>query len=167
MASVHSCEVCGERAIIQIRNVLGGEVSVRYLCMECAEEEDRAAPVRREINRGVVLVTTGLYVLVISVFADQLGFGSADEFGWKQWVGMIVAGVCVLAGGLMRVPTLMAAGALLGVTTLAADWLGIGDRAGFGWQQALGAAVGAMLIAIGVALARRGNTSPEVSPTLR
>lgn len=163
MATVQTCEVCGKPAIIQIRNVLAGEVSVRYLCMECAEVEDEAAPVRREVNSGVVLVTTGLYVLVISAFADQLGFGSADDFGWQQWAGMIVAGICVFAGGLMRVPTLMAAGALLGITTLAADWLGLGDRPGFGWQQALGTVLGGILMVVGLARARRWHPSPEVS----
>jgi hypothetical protein len=46
---------------------------------------------------AIGLIVVGLVLLVVSLFADQLGLGaSGSGFGWKQLLGTIVgAGLCV------------------------------------------------------------------------
>jgi hypothetical protein len=46
---------------------------------------------------AVAVFVVGLVLLVLALFADQLGFGaSGSSFGWKQLIGTIVgAGLCV------------------------------------------------------------------------
>jgi hypothetical protein len=46
---------------------------------------------------AVGLLVVGLALLIVALFADQLGFGaSGSGFGWKQMVATIIgAGLCV------------------------------------------------------------------------
>ncbi len=54
---------------------------------------------------GAVVAVAGAALLVVSVFADPLGIGGTDEFGWKQIAGAIVGGVGIVAGlALMFLP---------------------------------------------------------------
>jgi hypothetical protein len=54
---------------------------------------------------GAVVAAAGAVVLVLSVFADPLGIGGTDEFGWKQMLGVAVGVVALLGGGaLMYLP---------------------------------------------------------------
>ena len=92
--------------------------------------------------------------VLMSVFADVLGFGSAGGFGWQQWSGIALAGVLTLAGAIMQIPTLLLIGLITGALTVLADWLGFGNVKGFGWQQMLGSAVGVAVIAVAWAVAR-------------
>ncbi len=82
----------------------------------------------------------------ISLFADQLAFGSADGFGWQQWAGVVVSTVLVIVGGLIRAPTLLSIGFVALAITLAADHIGFGSDDGFGWQQICGLVLGVLLI---------------------
>ncbi len=45
------------------------------------------------------LVTLGLVIIVLSTFADALGFGQQPGFGWKQALGVVI-GVALMLGGL-------------------------------------------------------------------
>lgn len=104
----------------------------------------------RKIDIAVAMFCIGPYVLLISLFADVLGFGSAQGFGWQQWMGVLIAGAIGLAGAIVRAPTLWTIGMFVGGVTVLADWLGLGSAPGFGWQQVLGSALGVALILIGV-----------------
>ena len=54
---------------------------------------------------GAVIAAAGAVLLVVSVFADPIGIGGTDEFGWKQIAGAIVGGVALVGGvGLMYLP---------------------------------------------------------------
>jgi hypothetical protein len=87
------------------------------------------------------------------VFADALAFGSSAGFGWQQWSGVALAGVLVLAGAIMQIPTILLIGLIAGGTVLA-DRLAFGSATGFGWQQRLGSVVGVALIALAWTVAR-------------
>jgi hypothetical protein len=149
------CEQCGAPALVHIRNELDGEVIVRHLCLQCADAEASVPPPReRRLNVPVALMTVGLIVLVMSVFADVLAFGSSKGFGWQQWSGVALAGVLILAGAIMQIPTLLLIGLITGGVTVLADWLGFGSAEGFGWQQQLGSALGVAMIVLAWVLAR-------------
>jgi hypothetical protein len=51
-------------------------------------------------------------------------------------------------------------GAILILISLFADLLGLGRFPGFGWRQTVGVVVGALVVAAGVYLWRRGKGSP-------
>ena len=149
------CERCGAPAVVHIRNEVAGEVVVRHVCLQCADAEENAPPPReRALNLPVALMIVGSIILLTSVFADVLGFGSAGGFGWQQWSGIALAGVLALAGAIMQIPTLLLIGLITGALTVLADWLGLGNVKGFGWQQMLGSAVGVAVIALAWAVAR-------------
>jgi hypothetical protein len=44
-----------------------------------------------------VVIAAGVVVFILSVFADQFGYGD-EGFGWLQWLGTI-AGAVVAIGG--------------------------------------------------------------------
>ena len=56
--------------------------------------------------------------------------------------------------------TLMIVGILTVLVAALADPLGLGRSPGFGWRQTLGVVVGALVVAGGVYLWRRGKPSP-------
>ena len=111
------------------------------------------------MNRAAILMSVGLFVLVVSALADVLAFGSHAGFGWRRGLGLGFAGVLVLTGAMMRISTLFAIGLIIGLLTLLADWLGFGDAPGFGWQQTLGSLLGAALIAMGLLV--RGTSTRD------
>jgi hypothetical protein len=47
---------------------------------------------------GFVVTLIGVAGLVISAFADPLGIGQADGFGWLQILGCILSAVVALVG---------------------------------------------------------------------
>ncbi len=141
------CRSCGEPATVHIRNGFGEQSVVQDYCLACAEAQDRAAAARiRRLNTTTVCIAVGLLAGFISLFADQLAFGSADGFGWQQWGGVVVSTILVIVGGLIRAPTLLAIGLVALAITLAADRIGFGNADGFGWQQICGLGLGVLLI---------------------
>ena len=129
---------------------------VPVLCPSCAEaDQDLRASPGRGLNRAAILISVGLFVLALSVLADLLAFGSGEGFGWKQILGFGIAGVLVLTGAMVRIPTLLVIGLIIGSLSVLADWLGFGNVEGFWWQQILGSLLGLLLIAAGITLARR------------
>ena len=150
------CETCGVPAVVHINSGAYAGPRMRHLCFGCADREDMSAASRkRRFNPGSVLAAVGLMMLVISLLADVLAFGRSEGFGWRQLLGVALAGVMILIGAAMWVPTLLAVGLIGVVMTILADWLAFGNAEGFGWQQILGCLVGVGLAFAGLDLARR------------
>jgi hypothetical protein len=47
---------------------------------------------------GFAIAAIGIVVLAVAALADQIGIGEADEFGWKQIVGVVVGVAIVVLG---------------------------------------------------------------------
>jgi hypothetical protein len=62
---------------------------------------------------GWALSGAGVVVVLVSAFADQLGLGTQDGFGWRQAAG-IVAGVVVAGAGIVTARRAGASGASTG-----------------------------------------------------
>lgn len=160
------CETCGVPAVVHINSGASAGPRMRHLCFGCADREDMSAGSReRRLNPGAVLAAVGLMMLVLSLLADYLAFGGAEGFGWRQLVGVALAGVMILIGAAMWVPTLLAVGLIGAIMTILADRLAFGSSDGFGWQQILGCLVGVCLAFGGLDLARRREL--QVEPSMR
>jgi len=151
------CEVCGEPANVHISNENADGATLRHLCLQCAADEDDLAPREPMLNLAAVLVVVGLFILVISLFADVLAFGRHEGFGWQQQAGLALAAVFVLTAALVRIPTVLAIGLMIGAITVLADWLGLGNAEDFGIRQVAGTLLGLLLIGAGWLVARRGQ----------
>lgn len=153
------CERCGKPAIVHITNDESGSPGIRHLCLDCAEAQADLPHAEPGLNFSALLISVGLFVLAISVFAEVLGFGSDEGFGWQQLVGLTVAGVLVLSGATIRIPTIVAIGLMIGGITILADYMDIGGKEGFGYKQIIGAALGGLLALAGVLFGRRRQVS--------
>jgi len=49
-----------------------------------------------------VLIGIGAILVLIALFADPLGLGKSAGFGWKQWLGVIIGALIILAGFYLR-----------------------------------------------------------------
>jgi hypothetical protein len=50
-----------------------------------------------------ILIAVGVIVVLVSAFADSLGFGAeATRFGWKQTLGVLLGLAAVIAGVYLR-----------------------------------------------------------------
>jgi hypothetical protein len=47
---------------------------------------------------GLIVVVVGLIGTLIAAFADPLGIGEGEVFGWLQITGVIIGGVVTLLG---------------------------------------------------------------------
>lgn len=151
------CERCGRRAIVHIRPD-AAEETIRHLCLDCADAESTAQTLAkrdRKLDHAAILVVVGSLVLVISLLADVLAFGSAEGFGVQQAAGMGLGVFLFLIGVMARVPTVVVLGFITVAITLLADWLSLGDTEGFGTTQMLGTFLGLALIVAGLLAGRR------------
>lgn len=149
------CEVCGEPAIVHISSENADGATLRHLCLQCAADEDEVLPRDQRLNLAAILLVVGLFILIISLFADALAFGGHEGFGWQQQIGLALAGVLVLTAAVMRTSTLLVIGLMTCVITVLADWLGLGNSEGFGIQQIIGSLLGLLLIGVGWLIVRR------------
>ena len=46
-----------------------------------------------------IVIVVGALLVLISLFADQMGLGRAPGFGWRQFLGVVVGALVILAGG--------------------------------------------------------------------
>jgi hypothetical protein len=46
-----------------------------------------------------VTIIVGALLVLISLFADQMGLGWSPGFGWRQILGVVVGALVMLAGG--------------------------------------------------------------------
>jgi len=49
-----------------------------------------------------VVIGVGVLLVLIALFADPLGLGKSAGFGWKQWLGVVIGVVVILAGFYLR-----------------------------------------------------------------
>ena len=47
---------------------------------------------------GIVIALVGAVGLAVSAFADPLGIGEGEVFGWLQTTGVIIGGIVLLLG---------------------------------------------------------------------
>jgi len=149
------CEVCGKPALVHISSEDADGTTLRHLCLQCAANEDQPPPRDRILNLAAVLLVVGLFVLMISLFADALALGRHEGFGWQQLAGLALAGVLTLTAAVMRTPTLLVIGLMMGSSIILADSLGFGSDEDFGMQQIAGLLLGLLLIGAGWLVARR------------
>jgi len=51
---------------------------------------------------GLVLITFGITLLIVSLLVDPLGFGCKPGIGWKQWTGVGISILILVAGIVLR-----------------------------------------------------------------
>lgn len=149
------CERCGAPSLVHVSREHSSGVKIRHFCLECAALRDEPAAPTPGLNRAAVLMVTGAFIVSLSLFADYLKFGDREAFGPKQIVGVSLAAVLFGAGVIVRIPTVLMVGLMLGGLTVLADWLAFGSIPGFGWQQITGTCLGLLLVGWGWRLARR------------
>ena len=150
------CERCGAPAIVHVTSEGPAGCGVRHLCLDCADREDPTVnQEERGLNHAAILIVTGLMTVVLCVFADVLRFGGGQGFGYKQIVGLVLAGGGVIVGAVTRIPTLYVVGVMTGGLALLADYIHFGKSPGFGREQMAGTAVGIIIVIVGGVLARR------------
>jgi len=150
-------------AIVHISNVVAGQRITQDLCMACADRRSQsvresASHFRLRMTRseiGGVLIGVGLFAFSVSAFADVLQFGTSEGFGWQQDVGLALAAMLTLTGSLFGVLMLVVIGVFIGSVTLLADFLAFGSHPGFGTQQMIGSAIGAVILAAGLHAVRK------------
>jgi hypothetical protein len=150
-----ACELCGERARVDILEGYVGDVSVRrHLCLRCARTQLGPAfvapPARKHLGRPFFLALAGAGLAVLGVCGDLLARGSHPGFGWYQGSGVAVGVLLLLAGSFFRAEILALAGAGAVVGALLADVLGGPGAAGIGWKQQVLIGVGAACVACAV-----------------
>jgi len=142
-----ACERCGAPLPDDGEPPAAPDGSGWRLCAHCAGERRRARPpALRGLNLAAIVLSIGAFVLLLSVFADWLGFGRSEGFGRRQELGLGLAALLLVIGALLRVATISVIALAIGGLTLLADWLGFGNAPGFGAQQRAGCVVGALLL---------------------
>jgi hypothetical protein len=48
--------------------------------------------------RPWIVIVLGVLLVLISLFADQLGLGRHPGFGWKQWLVLIGGAAVIMVG---------------------------------------------------------------------
>jgi hypothetical protein len=152
--SEFKCERCGARAVVHIGHDPEYDNIIRDFCLRCADDVDEERRPRRGLNLAAIVVSSGLTILLLSLFADVLAFGRSPGFGWKQDIGVVIGACLVFVGAIMPVPTLLVIGLQAAALSLLADRLGFGSGEGFGPHQQLGTAAGIVILLIGLAWSR-------------
>jgi hypothetical protein len=49
-----------------------------------------------------IVIGIGAILVLIALFADPLGLGKSAGFGWKQWLGVVIGALVILAGFYLR-----------------------------------------------------------------
>lgn len=150
------CEDCSERAWVHLADQIPGQGPVvKHLCFRCAEQRNPVVPVWRmqrtlPLSDAAILIANGVFIVTLSIFADQLRLGGTKGFGLYQLVGVVLSMLLLIAGGLLRAPTVVLMSMMLGGLTLVADILKLGLMPGFGWHQFWGIVFGMALILFGL-----------------
>jgi len=147
-----ACNCCGE--------YFDESTDARHpTCPACRQKYGDAT--RPNVASAAVMLVVGSYTLLLSLTADWLSIGINVGFGWRQWMGLLLAFVLVISGALTRVTAILVMGLLIGGVTILADVLKLGDSSGFGWQQIAGAVIGLIMIGLGVVRGRRRRLDPQ------
>lgn len=157
-----ACEKCGAPARVHVSNQLPGVGKVlRHYCFVCADSaQEDVLPTRPDVpplSQSAVYLAAGVFVLLLTITADWIRPGEKEGFGAYQWTALLVSGLLVVAGAVMRATSILVVAGLMGVLTLLADRLKLGGVRGFGAYQIAGCMVGACLVGYGIWVARRGR----------
>lgn len=98
------------------------------------------------------MVAIGLFLLTLSILADWLRLGHARGFGSWQIAAILLAVVVISSGSMIRISSLSVLGLCVLILTLAADFLGLDGKNGFGIHQTAGLILACVLIALGILL---------------
>lgn len=77
----------------------GEEAGTRPVQAEA--EEQRASGMTTARSLAIILVVAGAVLVLVSVFAHQLGLGPNPAFGWKKLSGTVLGVALVVAGVLL------------------------------------------------------------------
>lgn|GEM_PF-1330306 len=159
------CEKCGAPSVVHVSNQIPGKgLVIRHFCLRCAQTHDgldvsATTEGEHRLSDAAALITAGTFILVLSLLADWLQLGGTEGFGYQQIGGVIVGGVLLLLGAIVRAPILLVFGLIIGVMSLLADRFPVGAAEGFGSNQIVGTLLGLVSIAAGVLSARRKRSS--------
>jgi hypothetical protein len=131
---------------------IGRPGSVRHLCLQCADGCEKHAEAPESPDHGVILVSIGLFLLTLSILADWFRLGHGEGFGSWQILALVLALIVIGSGSVIRVSALSVLGWCLLLVTLAADYVGLDGRDGFGIRQTTGLLVAGVTIGAGIAL---------------
>ena len=157
------CEKCGLPALVHISDQVPDKgMVVRHYCMHCADEHDRLdaqlpASGDNRLSDAAALFVAGVFVLVLSLFADFLRLGGSSGFGLQQLGGVLVGAVLMLLGAIVRAPTMLVFGAITVGLSVVADMIPVGAAEGFGTNQLAGTILGTVLIGVAVWRAKRSR----------
>lgn len=150
------CDECGAPADVHISNMVAGEPTMQHLCGRCVDAlAGRFVSRRRHFSEAAVLIAIGAFVFLLSLFADYLRFGVNRGFGVLQLEGVLLGAILLLLGAVAKARTLLTIGGVIAVISLLADWLAFGQAEGFGIQQKMGCAIGALVAIAGFWISRR------------
>jgi hypothetical protein len=45
-----------------------------------------------------MIAGVGAVVVLVAAFADQIGIGTSDDFGWKQITGVVIGALIIVLG---------------------------------------------------------------------
>jgi hypothetical protein len=51
---------------------------------------------------SLILIVVGVIILLVSLFADQIGIGGYPGFGFKQMIGTIIGLVIIIIGLILQ-----------------------------------------------------------------
>ena len=172
-----TCELCGDRARVQVLEGYAANVSVRrHLCLSCARTHlppPFVAPQAKKRLGGLfLLVLTGVGLGIWGIFGDILGPAGHPGFGWYQRIGIGVGALIVVAGALLQVEIVALTGACFFIGALFVDVLGLPPTPGIGWKQQVligisvacvaGALLGRLVSPLLARRARRSSAAPGV-----
>jgi|GEM_PF-1128469 len=156
------CQVCGAAA--RVRVLVGyadGQPVERRLCLSCADTvagdalADRGGAARLRLRPAAVLIAAGGLLALSGVFFDGLGLHGSRGVGWLQGSGLVLGGLMVVVGALLRADLIAVVGTVLFGLALLADVCGVVGQPGFGWRQGSLIGAGVVLMLIGLIWHRR------------
>jgi peptidoglycan/LPS O-acetylase OafA/YrhL len=124
---------------------------------------------------GLLVALAGLVIFIVSAGADSFHLGKSPGFGRLNSLGVLVGVLAIIAGALLmpgfreKLSTrkaavlLLASGAVLLLTALFADPLGVGIFPQFGIMQIIGVLLGAGAMIYGGRQLRRKNPPEPVN----
>lgn len=102
-----------------------------------------------------MLAAGGILLTLVGVSIDGLGLHGNQGVGWLQGPALVVGGLMIVVGALLRADVVGLAGTVLFGLAALADVRGSVGEPGIGWRQALVIAVGLTALSIGLIWRRR------------
>jgi hypothetical protein len=109
------------------------------LCHDCAGEQRtrRFAHSAAPPSVALPLALAGVVLGTLGVGADWIAPGLSAGFGWQQRLGLVLGGLAVVIGAILRFDLMVVGGCLLFSAAVSADFFGTHASPGVGWKQQL------------------------------